>query len=55
MLPGTLSLQAAAAPTAALVTELVVAGVMVAVVAPAFVLLYRLSQRGTLSGEHPEP
>ncbi len=55
MLPGTLTLRAAAAPMAALVTELVVALVMVAVVAPAFVLLYRLSQRGTLNGEHPEP
>lgn len=55
MLPGTLTLRAAAAPTASLVAELVVASVMVAVVAPAFVLLYRLSQRGTLGGEHPEP
>lgn len=51
MLPGTLSLHAAAAPTASLVTELIVVGAIVLIVAPSFVLLYRLSQHGTLSDE----
>ncbi|HTT91574.1 MAG TPA: cytochrome d ubiquinol oxidase subunit II [Acidimicrobiales bacterium] len=55
MLPGSLSLAAAAAPTASLVTEVVVVGVIVAVVVPSFLLLYRLSQRGALAeGETTE-
>jgi cytochrome d ubiquinol oxidase subunit II len=52
MLPGTLNLHAAAAPTTSLVTELIVVGVIVLIVAPSFVLLYRLTQRETLSGPH---
>ncbi len=52
ILPGTLTLHAAAAPTAALVTELVVVGVIVAFVFPSFALLYRLAQRGRLGSGH---
>lgn len=48
MLPGSLSLRAAAAPTSSLVVEIVVVGVIVAIVVPSFLLLYRLSQRGLL-------
>lgn len=55
MLPGTLSLRAAAAPSASLVTELVVMGVGVLIVAPSFALLYRLAQRGTLRHDNPGP
>ena len=55
MLPGSLSLAAAAAPTASLVTEVVIVGVIVAIVVPSFLLLYRLSQRGVLAeGETTE-
>jgi cytochrome bd ubiquinol oxidase subunit II len=52
VLPGTLSLRAAAAPTASLVTELAVVGVIVLIVVPSFALLYRLAQRGTLGPGH---
>ena len=48
LLPGSLSLQAAAAPTTSLVSELVIIGVIVLIVVPSFLLLYRLSQTGLL-------
>lgn len=48
MLPGSLSLQQAAAPRTSLFVELAVIGVIVLIVAPSFLLLYRLSQRGLL-------
>ena len=48
LLPGSLDLHAGAAPTSSLVTEAVVVGVISVLVAPAFVLLYRLSQRGLI-------
>ena len=51
MLPGSLSIRAAAAPTASLVTELFVVGVICLIVVPSFLLLYRLSQRGVLRGD----
>jgi cytochrome bd ubiquinol oxidase subunit II len=49
LLPTTLSLAGGSAPTATLVTELVVAGLAVLLVAPGFVLLYYLEQRRMLS------
>jgi cytochrome bd ubiquinol oxidase subunit II len=51
ILPRSLTLRAAAAPTASLVAELVVVGVIALTVAPAFLLLYRLAQRGVLAEE----
>lgn len=49
MLPPALRISAAAAPSATLVSELVVAGIIVVLVVPSFVLLYVLSQRGILA------
>jgi len=51
LLPGSLSADAAAAPTGSLVSELVVVGVIAVVVLPSFLLLFRLSQRGLLAEE----
>ncbi len=51
MLPGSLSIYTAAAPTSSLVTELVVVGVIALIVLPSFLLLFRLSQRGLLAEE----
>ncbi|HTW20139.1 MAG TPA: cytochrome d ubiquinol oxidase subunit II [Mycobacteriales bacterium] len=53
MLPGAFSLHAAAAPTASLVTEMVVFGAIVVLAGPSLILLYSLAQRGLLgeSGE----
>jgi cytochrome d ubiquinol oxidase subunit II len=50
LLPGSLSLAAGSAPPAVLLTELVITGLTVAIVGPAFALLYWLQQRGMLSG-----
>jgi cytochrome d ubiquinol oxidase subunit II len=49
LLPTSLSLATGSAPTAALVAELVVAGLAVLLVVPAFALLYFLQQRGVLT------
>ncbi|HEY2522526.1 MAG TPA: cytochrome d ubiquinol oxidase subunit II [Streptosporangiaceae bacterium] len=49
LFPTTLPLAAGSAPTSALVAELVVAGLAVLLVAPAFVLLYVLQQRHILT------
>jgi cytochrome d ubiquinol oxidase subunit II len=49
MLPSTLSIRDAAAPTGTMVTELVVTGMVAVLVLPGFVLLYRLQQYGVLS------
>ncbi len=54
ILPPSLSLHAAAAPTASLLTEVVVVGVIVVIVVPSFGVLYRLAQRGTLAPEQAE-
>lgn len=51
ILPGSLSLHAAAAPTASLVSEMVVFGAVVVLAGPSFVLLYVLSQRRLLEEE----
>jgi cytochrome d ubiquinol oxidase subunit II len=51
MLPGAFTLQSAAAPSAALLTEVVIVGFIIAVVVPSFWLLYRLAQRGILEEE----
>ena len=51
ILPGSLSIYAAAAPTGSLVSEFVVVGVIAVVVLPSFLLLFRLSQHGLLSDE----
>jgi cytochrome d ubiquinol oxidase subunit II len=51
LLPPSLSLGAGAAPSASLVSELVVVGVIALLVLPSFALLYRLQQRGQLGGE----
>lgn len=51
VLPGSLTLRAAAAPTSSLVVEVGVVAVIVAIVVPSFLLLYRLSQRGLLVEE----
>jgi cytochrome bd ubiquinol oxidase subunit II len=51
MLPGSLSIFGAAAPTGSLVSEFVVVGVIAVVVLPSFLLLFRLSQRGLLAEE----
>jgi cytochrome d ubiquinol oxidase subunit II len=48
ILPRSLSLRAAAAPTASLVSEMVVFGAVVVLAGPSFVLLYVLSQRRLL-------
>lgn len=48
LLPGSLTLRAAAAPSTSLIAELVVVGVIVVLVVPSFVLLYRLAQRDLL-------
>ena len=49
MLPGSLTLYAASAPSSSLVSEFVVVGVIALVVLPSFLLLFRLSQRGLLA------
>lgn len=49
MLPPHLTIHRAAAPSATEATELVVVGLIVLLVVPSFVLLFRLAQRGTLS------
>lgn len=49
LLPKSLTLAAGAAPQATLVTETGIVGVIVVLVGPSFVLLYRLATRGTLS------
>jgi cytochrome d ubiquinol oxidase subunit II len=49
LLPTSLSLGAGSAPTATLVTEFVVAGLAVLLVAPGFVILYFLQQRHMLT------
>jgi cytochrome d ubiquinol oxidase subunit II len=49
LIPTSLRLAAGSAPTAALVAEIVVAGLAVLLVAPAFVLLYLLQQRRILT------
>lgn len=49
LFPTSLSLAAASAPTATMVAELVVAGLAVLLVAPAFALLYFLQQRRMLT------
>jgi cytochrome bd ubiquinol oxidase subunit II len=49
LFPTSLSLAAGSAPTAALVAEIVVAGLAVLLVAPGFVLLYLLQQRRMLT------
>ena len=48
LLPGSLTLGAGSAPTAALVAELVIAGAAALLVAPSFVMLYWLQQRRML-------
>lgn len=54
MLPGSLTLHQAAAPTASLVALAVVVAVVALIVIPSFILLYRLSQRGLLVEEGEE-
>lgn len=51
LLPGSLTLHAGAAPSAVLVAEVGVVVVMVVLVVPSFLILYRLSQRGLLAEE----
>lgn len=51
MLPPSLGLRQAAAPQAALMAEIIVVGVITALVIPSFVLLYHLTQRDLL-GDH---
>jgi cytochrome d ubiquinol oxidase subunit II len=53
ILPGTLSLAAAAAPAGALGALLVVATVALALIAPSLVLLFWLTQRNRLAGHAP--
>lgn len=48
LIPPHLTIGAAAAPAATEATELVVVGIIVVLVVPSFVLLFRLAQRGTL-------
>jgi cytochrome d ubiquinol oxidase subunit II len=48
LLPPHLTIQNAAAPAASAVTELVVVGIIVVLVAPSFAILFRLAQRGQL-------
>jgi cytochrome bd ubiquinol oxidase subunit II len=48
LLPSGLTVYAGAAPSATLITELVIIGVIAALVGPAFLLLFRLAQGGTL-------
>ncbi len=58
LLPPRLTIAQAAAPRATLVTELVVVGIIVVLVAPSFALLFRLAQSGKLAeadGRHPPP
>jgi cytochrome d ubiquinol oxidase subunit II len=49
LLPPHLTIRAAAAPAGAQAAELVVVAIIVVLVGPSFVLLFRLAQRGTLS------
>jgi cytochrome bd ubiquinol oxidase subunit II len=49
LLPTSLTLAAGSAPTASLVAEFIVAGLAALLVAPGFVILYFLQQRGMLS------
>jgi hypothetical protein len=49
LFPTSLSIAAGSAPTASLVAEIVVAGLAVLLVAPAFALLYLLQQRRMLT------
>jgi cytochrome d ubiquinol oxidase subunit II len=49
LLPGSLTLAAGSAPPAALLAELVIAGIAALIVGPAFGLLYWLQQRGMLT------
>ncbi|MEO5898782.1 MAG: cytochrome d ubiquinol oxidase subunit II, partial [Ilumatobacteraceae bacterium] len=51
MLPGELSIKAAASPTVTLIWLAVIAAVALAIVAPSFGLLYLLAQRGALEGD----
>jgi cytochrome bd ubiquinol oxidase subunit II len=49
LLPPRLTIGEAAAPSGALVTELIVVGIIVVLVAPSFALLFRLAQSGKLA------
>ncbi|MDQ2814210.1 MAG: cytochrome d ubiquinol oxidase subunit II [Actinomycetota bacterium] len=49
LLPGSLTLHAGAAPSASLITEIVIVGIVAVLVAPSFVLLYWLAQRNLLA------
>lgn len=51
LLPPSLTVPTAAAPPTTLITELVIVGVIVVVVGPAFVLLFRLASRDLLAEE----
>jgi cytochrome d ubiquinol oxidase subunit II len=53
MLPGAYTVHQAAAPSSTLVSELVVVAVILAIVVPSFVVLYRLAQRGLLAEDAP--
>jgi cytochrome d ubiquinol oxidase subunit II len=55
ILPGRLTIAAAAAPRATLVTLLVVAGIVVLLVAPAFALLFRLATGNRLGEAEDDP
>ena len=51
MLPGSLSIYGAAAPSISLVSECVVVGVIAVLVLPSFLLLYHLTQGGFFADE----
>ncbi|HXS61910.1 MAG TPA: cytochrome d ubiquinol oxidase subunit II [Streptosporangiaceae bacterium] len=55
VLPPRLTIAAAAAPSGALATELVVVGIIAVLVAPSFVLLFRLASSGRLAEAHDPP
>ena len=55
LLPPRLTIARAAAPSATLVTELVVVGIIVVLVAPSFALLFRLAQSGKLAEANDQP
>ncbi|MGH3852278.1 MAG: hypothetical protein ACRDR6_02025 [Pseudonocardiaceae bacterium] len=48
LLPPALTVRASAAPSGALITELVVTGLIAVLVGPSFILLFTLAQRGHL-------
>ncbi len=55
LLPPRLTIARAAAPSATLVTELVVVGIIVVLVIPSFALLFRLAQSGKLAEANDQP